>query len=66
MPEDTTQAIYRSETMEDKQRTDKNKKEELKRVRGGGCACVGGRAELMAFHVTLKKLVTCDERVTVR
>jgi len=64
VPEDTTQAIEAKLWQEDKQsRGQKNKKEELKRVRGGGCACVGGRAELMAFHVTLKKLVTCDERV---
>ena len=61
MPEDTTQAIEAK--LWRINRGQKNKKEELKRVRGGGCACVGGRAELMAFHVTLKKLVTCDERV---
>ena len=47
MPEDTTQAIEAK--LWRINRGQKNKKEELKRVRGGGCACVGGRAELMAL-----------------
>ena len=63
MPEDTTHVQAIEAKLWRINRGQKNKKEELKRVRGGGCACVGGRAELMAFHVTLKKLVTCDERV---